>query len=123
MTATIPHRLIHNNDTLSVVGVDGESLFHSANYGIKTVATTACAGFDCTYVLIHNSLRLIEIYLRLDKEDEELIQPGQGIRLFSKIPSRYIEKDSKGNEFISWDFRCDNLNELVKFTGGYISWF
>jgi len=56
----------------------------------------------------------------LDKEDEELIQQGQGIRLFSKILSRYIKKDSKGNEFISWDFRCDNLNELVKFTGGIL---
>ena len=120
MTATIPHRLIFNNETFSIIGVDGEGLFNPTDYKIKVIPTTACAGFNCTYRSIDNCLQLNEVYLNLDIKDKKLIERESSIELFGIVPSRYIEKNAKGKEFISSDFKCDNINKLTQFVGGIL---
>ena len=120
MTATIPHQLVYNDNVYSIIGIDGEGLFNPTDYKVKTIPTTACSGFISTYCLINNSLRLSKVCLNLDKKDLESIDRGNGIKLFGKVPRRYIQIDAKGREYTSWDFICDDLKELISFTGGML---
>ncbi|MGD1918144.1 MAG: hypothetical protein ACFCAD_04240 [Pleurocapsa sp.] len=135
MTAQECDRFIYNNDTLYIVGIDGEGLFDPQDHGIKVVPiSTACwRGYYCVYGILNNFLYLQEAYLGLDKENERGIQKGNGIKLFGTTPHRYkyidgeivkIDISTNFNESkkinSAWDFRCDNLNQLIEFTGGIL---
>ena len=135
MTAQISDRFIHNNDTFGIVSIDGEGLFEPKDYGINVIPiSTACwRGYYCCYGITDNSLCLHEVYLGLNQENERLIQKGNGIQLFGKTPHRCkyvdgkiikidISKNFREAQKIdcSWDWRCDNLNQLIDFTGGML---
>ncbi len=122
MTAAICDRLFYKNTQFLLIKVEGEQLFHPANYQIKTSpsSTADYRGFNCDYKVENNWLRLTTVYLSLDDEEEKLLDSNQGIKLLGKVPRRYMEQDDKGREYVSWDFKCDNLDELIDFTGGIL---
>ena len=133
MTVQTRDRIHYDEEEFTLIGVDGEGLFDPADYGVKVIPiSTACwRGFYCVYSIIDNALYLRETYLGLDKETERLIQAGKGIKLFGKVPHRYNYrginikdknkwKYRKSKKFDSWDFRCEDLQELIKFTGAIL---
>lgn len=112
MTAQISDRVIYNNHTFSIAGVNGEGLFDPKDYEIKVeFLSSACwRGFHCTYEIADKSLRLQDVYIGLTYLDEKRIQLGKGIKLFGKVPTCYKESD----------YRYEHLNQLIMFTGGIL---
>ena len=130
MTAQISDRVIYNDTTFCVAGVNGQGLFNPADHGMTPVFfSSACwRGFHCTYAVADSTLRLREVYLGLSDKDRESAKHGKGPLLFGKVPAQYTVHGEGHNlrtrettsEWMSTDYRCDNLNQLIEFTGGIL---
>ena len=114
MTAQIKDCLLYKNNTFEIVRVSKKALFNPADYGIRTVCiSSSCgSGLYCTYEIIDNFLQIQKVYLALEYLETKRIELGKGIRLFGKIPSPLYKN--------SQEHICDNLEQLVKFTGGIL---
>ena len=139
MTAQISDKVLYQQKSCAIAGINGSGLFEPLQYAIKPVAvSTACwRGYYCTYEVADKSLFLIQINIGLSKEDQFKAEQTDSLKLFGKIPARYNRyehlahridfklklenhKGSRRPMWMSSDFRVDGLRELIAFTGGLL---
>lgn len=130
MTAQISDTVLYHKKSCAIAGINGSGLFDPVQYGIKPVMiSTACwRGYYCTYEVADTSLFLTQLNIGLSEADQSKAEQGDGLKLFGKIPTRYIEygqlinlkKNKTVTHWESSDFKIDGLRELIPFTGGLL---
>jgi hypothetical protein len=130
MTAQISDVVIYRHKPHAIAGINGTGLFDPAEHGVKPVMiSTACwRGYHCTYEVGDGSLLLTTVNIGLDEKDRALAERGEGPLLFGKVPRRYTEHGHSTNlqtgevktSWLSSDFRCDGMREVVPFSGGLL---
>ena len=70
MTAQINDSFLIQEQKFSLVGVNGENLFHPAEYGMQPLPriTSCWRGFACTYATLQNKLLLDTLQANLGRE-------------------------------------------------------
>jgi len=127
MTAQITDRVLYNNHTFYIAGINGEGLFDPADHGITPFPNcTACwRGFDCGYAVDTDTLRLREVEIALGEADAESVGIGRGPKIFGKditlFEETLIGDTREGRRGITLHhYRCVGLSELIEFTGGLL---
>jgi hypothetical protein len=74
MTAQISDSFLFQDQKFSIAGVNGESLFHPAAYGMQPLPriTSCWRGYTCTYKLFYNKLLLAMLQTNLGREGPEI---------------------------------------------------
>jgi hypothetical protein len=108
MTAQIPDSFEFNEETYSIAGKKGESLFNPWEYGLKPkMASTACwRGYVCTYKLSGENLVL----------DKLSISSTETPELKGVSPTDMSER--QGHSMFAYCY--ENVEIPVKFTGGLL---
>jgi hypothetical protein len=116
MTAQAHDSFRYLGEDFSIVGISGKGLFQPQDHGLKPVATsTACwRGFQCTYVLVDDRLRLSTVYVGLDPDATALAKLGKGPELGGALPRHSRQMSALG----SWFYK-DPAVEL-RYCGGLL---
>jgi hypothetical protein len=113
MTAQVNDSILYRLEKYAIAGINGAGLFQPEDHGITPVAiSTGCwRGYYCTYEVVDASLRLKQLHIGLNEQDQAAAERCEGPLLFGAGPS-YSESE-----------RCfvyDGLQELIAFTGGLL---
>lgn len=127
MTAQVSDRVIFNNHTFYVAGINGGGLFDPADHGITPSPNcTACwRGFECDYAVVDDILRLRQVEIALGETDVESVEIGKGPQIFGADITRFDEifrGDTREglHDFTFTRYRYVDLHEHIEFTGGLL---
>lgn len=132
MTTQVSDTLVFEGRRFRVEGVDGTPLFAPSDFGIEPVElSTACYdGYYCTYEIVEQQLRLMDIHLGLSEVDSATVDAGQGPLMFGRLPREDVriirrERIRDGKKVVverrlSEGYFVDSLHEPWPFTGGML---
>jgi hypothetical protein len=132
MTEQIKDQVVYKKKTRCLSACTGKGLFNPSKHGIKPeIMSTAChRGFHCQYEIIHSKLLLTQFYINLNERDLDRVAKGK-LTIFNQVPKRYTQSGSSLNlhtnevktSWESWDFKVEEIEEPISFTGGFLLGF
>lgn len=117
MTRQVPDKVKYENAEYALIGVKGDGMPHPKDFGMRLVSTFTNnpRGFEATYTITNNTLRLTRLYIDGNLLPNRDGSPASLAMISGIMPEEYINQYGA-----KWGWVYEDIAHRAQLTGGIL---